>query len=403
MEVPLQWKLSVDGNNQVKSVMNDLNNAFDRGQISGSDYADSLSKMAREGNKANNIFRYQNQIYLSMHPSLNKLVRGMSAVASVGRTMQSIFNSLNILMLVNQGYSKEIATARADEAEAWRELNRAIASGDPEKIQMAQEKLNIALENTKSILNDDFMNKINNIFGFFTNAVVSGGGIAYIIKNFGKDIGKFFTADKLAPLTGFLGTISNIFANPAVGTNLAFFASQFLELIPGMKELKQGFSDWLHTWAEVDGSFIDTAMMKFFQDLPIMAKNAWDFITISTVRTWNDIIGFIETGINFVIKGFSDFVNKIIAGFNSIIKGINKIPGFSIPLIPNFQIEGIQLPRLNTGDIGNPAGSPNGNVQGPTNTYITIEGSVLSEREFTSLMDSTFKKWMKDRGFTGFQ
>ena len=202
---------------------------------------------------------------------------------------------------------------------------------------------------------------------------------------------------------GFLGTLSNIFANPAVGTNFALWASQFLDLIPGMKELRQGFSDWLHSWAEVDGSFIDTAMMKFFQDIPGVASQAWQAITIATIQHWNNLVGFIETGINGIIKGFVSFVNQIINGINKIISGINKLTGSNIARIQPFVVDQIKLGRVSLGyEVGSPAGAPNKGQIGPSNTYITVQGSVIAERQLEQIMDDKFKQWMKDRGFTGF-
>ena len=63
----------------------------------------------------------------------------------------------------------------------------------------------------------------------------------------------------------------------------------------------------------------------------------------------------------------------------------------------------IKLGRVSLGyEVGSPAGAPNKGQIGPSNTYITVQGSVIAERQLEQIMDDKFKQWMKDRGFTGF-
>lgn len=419
MQVPLEWKLSVTGNNQVKSVMSDLSNAFSRGQISGSEYADSMSKIGRESNKVNNISRYQNQIFLSMHPNINKLSRAFSTLSSVARTTLSVITSINTLMIAQNTGNAQSARIISSIAEKQRELNR---EQDPEKRQKLNEDiavLNAELKEQTDMKTTEFWNGLGIAMSVVTLTVAAvinilkqfGFTISNLIARLAPSIGGFLGGIQkalsglgvfLAPAVAFFAQLSNIFANPAMGTNVALWASQFLGLIPGVKELRQGFSDWLNTWGKLDGSFIDTAVMKFFNDLPGVASSAWQAVTIATVTQWNVLIGYIETGINNVLKGFSNFVNVFINGINSIISGINKAFKSNIPMIQPFVIQNISLPKIDT-NVGSPAGSSNVGQIGPSNTYITVQGSVITERQLMDLVDNKFKEWMKSRGFTGFQ
>ena len=392
MQVPLEWKLSVTGNNQVKSVMSDLNSAFQRGQISGSDYADSMSKIARESNKVNNISRYQNQIFLSMHPNINKLSRGFSTLASVARTAMTIFTTINTLMIAQNTTSSETARILADIAENNREIVR---TDDPERRQQLIEDNNVLNAQLKEQTGREQQQ-------FWEGIAIGIGAVVLVVDKIIKYI---------PTLLRFIPALSAL-ANPfiAIGIAVSLAGKLIADFLVGLL----GISEWRENNGKLLTDFFTISipmalgqagqfLANFFMvDLPLWAANGWLMVTNSFVTTWNILMGFIETGINLALKGFASFVNSIINGINKIISGINLAFKSNIPKIGAFSVPNISLPRI-VNDVGSPAGSPNGGQIGPTNTYITVQGSVLSEREFKSLMDDTFKKWMKDRGFTGYQ
>src|SRR3990167_3654419 len=390
MQVPLEWKLSVTGNNNVKSVMSDLNTAFTRGQISGADYSDSLAKMGREANKVNNISRYQNQIFLSMHPNINKLSRAFSTFASVGRTALSILTAYNTLLISMNTQSSALSEVTTEISENRREFNRTL---DPEKMQRLNEELAVLMARQKEIKDQEFNNTIQS----WLQPLFDVGIILGLFKNHLGSIAKIFTGGGFVAMGG-------IFSAIALG--VAFAAEALYKFLLGIEDMdkwREGNIKALVTFFTVDipnalgqaGLFLTNF---FLSDLPRWASDGWMMVSDVFVKTWNILMGFIETGINGALKGFSDFVNKIISGINKIISVINKAFKSNIPIIAPFVIQNISLPKIDN-NVNRPSGSNQG-VIGPSNTYVTVQGTVLSEREFTSLMDSTFKKWMKDRGFT---
>ena len=393
MQVPLEWKLSVTGNNQVKSVMSDLNSAFERGQISGSDYADSMSKVGREANKVNNISRYQNQIFLSMHPNINKLSRAFSTFASVGRTALSIMTAFNTLLIATNTKSSSLVEEENKLADAMRGMARSIPGS--EEWQEFNEAINVANARIKELKDQDF----NTTLQTWLQPLFDIGIILGLFKNHLGSIAKILSGGGFAVMGG-------IFT--AIALAVAFAAEEMYKFLFGVTDMDKWRAENVQKLLNFFTIDIPNAIGQagvfltnfFLNDLPNWAASGWKTVSDIFVKTWNDLMGFIEVGINFAIKAFSDFVNKIIAGFNAIIKGINKIPGFNIPLIPQFKLEGIKIPKIGDGGTG---ANPSGGTIGPSNTYITVQGSVLSEKELKSFMDSTFKQWMKDRGFTGYQ
>lgn len=392
MQVPLEWKLSVSGDNEVKTVMSDLNSAFQRGQISGSDYADSMSKIGRESNKVNNISRYQNQIFLSMHPNINKLSRGFSTLASVARTAMTIFTTINTLMIAQNTTNSETARILADIAANNREIAR---TDNPERRQQLIEDNNVLNAQLKEQKGRDQQQ-------FWEGIAIGIGAVVLVVDKIIKHI---------PTLLRFIPSLSAL-ANPFIAIGVAMsliggYIADFLVGLLGISEWRENNGKLLTEFFTVSiplalgqaGAFISNF---FLNDLPNWASQGWKAVSDIFVFTWNTLMTIIEKGINGALKGFSDFVNTIINGINSIISGINRAFKSNIPKIQPFVVQNISLPKINS-DVGSPAGSPNGGQIGPSNTYITVQGSVISEREFKSLMDNTFKQWMKDRGFTGYQ
>jgi hypothetical protein len=391
MQVPLEWKLSVSGANQVKSVMGDLRSAFDRGQISGSEYADSMSKIGREANKVNNISRYQNQVFLAMHPTINKLSRAFSTFASISRDVLSIISAINTLMIASNTRTSNMIELENQMAENRRAFAR---EKDPLKLQQLVEDYDVLLAKQKEMKNSQITEWWNSLGIAIAGLSIIPAGIINILKNFGFELPKI-TSLNFGPLTGFLATLSNVFANPAVGTNFALWASQFLDLIPGMKELKKDFGDWLRSLGTIDLRWLDSLTKGLPETIVAIKKSVSDFFL-------KVIPNLAIAGFNEIIKGFTNFANWIIGKINFLIAGINKIAGkFGVKIQPLQTISTNLIPAINT-DNTSPVQGP-GQPASAGNTYITVQGSVITERQLMGLVDDKFKEWMKSRGFTGFQ
>src|SRR3990167_4661293 len=154
VSVPLSWKLEVHGANEVKSVMNDIQRAFERGQISLDDRNHSMSQLNRTAIQSNNIGRYQNNIYLAQHPLLLKTSRALSTVTSITRTLLTVSNALNLSRIHGS-----IVTARdIEDQNQLNELTRTIlrlereGKTDTDEYRLAVEDKNVALAENKERL-----------------------------------------------------------------------------------------------------------------------------------------------------------------------------------------------------------------------------------------------------------
>ena len=141
--VPLSWKLSISGAEEVKTKLRDVNQQFERGEITTSDYAKELRALGRDARSFNSIQNLQKNIFLASHPGVLKLSKAMSTFGSIARTALTITNALNLSKIASNGINSSLLEAESELAAAMREYNEAVASGDPEKIQLAAEKVAI--------------------------------------------------------------------------------------------------------------------------------------------------------------------------------------------------------------------------------------------------------------------
>ena len=77
---------------------------------------------------------------------------------------------------------------------------------------------------------------------------------------------------------------------------------------------------------------VGSEMLLFFQRFADVWKIIWAAVSNAFIFVWNKIVSFYE-----------DSINAIISGLNAMINMINKIPGISIPLIPEIDFSGIKV------------------------------------------------------------
>lgn len=82
----------------------------------------------------------------------------------------------------------------------------------------------------------------------------------------------------------------------------------FLRFIAGIGALLSSFSSLIHTSFEV----------------------AWDFAVNATKAAWNQITGYVVSGVNSAISKLNDFAAKTESSVNSAISALNKLPDVNI-------------------------------------------------------------------------
>jgi len=417
--IPVEWILSVNGANEVKSVMNDLNSAFDRGQINADEYTNSMAKLARESNRYNSIGRYQNQIFMAMHPSINKLSRSLSTFASISRTALSFTTALNTgLLRLGQSSSG----AREIEAEISK-LRRSLAWTPEDEKQSVIEEISALEAKLKELKDQEVIGAISDVITAIAGIGITISSLFPLISKLGTRLGVLKgvgTGIGASSAVGGLGAGAAAGAGFATGsamagglTGVGIGAAVFPSIDEWLKANNEGYMKW----AEFRDNVMKPGMDKFFledipaaiggagqfltnfflNDLPNWARQGWQTVSDVFVTTWNSLMGFIEDGINGALQGFASFVNKIIDGINKIISGINRAFNSNIPTIGAFVIDKVSLPRIETGNTGVKSSPAIGT--GITNN-ITIMGSILAERELMTVVNKNTKQTYKSSGLS---
>lgn len=406
VNVPLSWELQIKGAENVKSRLQQLNQEFKNNEITVSEYSKELRRVNQDARVLTQTSTIQKNVFLAMHPAVNQLSRAMSTLSSVARTALSITNALNLATLAFNSTSVSLVEIQAELTQKQRELAEAVVKYGKDSIEVSkiQEEINVLLakqtEETKRIGDQQLQNLITlTAVGILVakQALDISTKVLPAWAAFSALMGGM--AGVGASVLAFFAGLASVFANPAMGQGLAFFVSQFLDFIPGMRELRQVFAEWLHSWAEVDGTFIDTAMAKFFaEDLPnaIAATQEWfggltesiiTFFTESLPSALGDAALYLT---NFFLSDFPGWVAAsagIISGmfanlwdavknmtFNAFEYVIDQVTSFvnkarsMLQKLIDFIVQGV---RALGGRISGTSGSS-------TNQYSGMQGSAVT-------------------------
>lgn len=140
-EVPLSWKLSISGAEDVKSKLQDIQNQFQRGGISSTEYAKGLREVNRDARTLTRQSDIQKNVFLAQYPAINQLSRGLSAFNSVASSGLSIMNSLNLMFLRQGQDTTALSQLEAERARIMRDMNKAATEGDWSKYEELKSEL----------------------------------------------------------------------------------------------------------------------------------------------------------------------------------------------------------------------------------------------------------------------
>ncbi len=127
--VPLEWTIKINGGQEVKTTLNDLNEAFKRGTINREEYNKALARGNRVAAQSLNVDRYQANITKAQFPNLMKVSRAMSTVTSISRSLLTISNALNISKIANNTQDISMMETQAELNILKRERNELEANG----------------------------------------------------------------------------------------------------------------------------------------------------------------------------------------------------------------------------------------------------------------------------------
>lgn len=145
-EVQLAWKLSISGSEEVKQKIAELNEQFNRGEISVEDYTKGLKAANSDLNALKNNSALVTRSWQAQHPQLNTLSRAMSGLSRVMHSVvlaQTAMNVANLLFNQQAGNRQQIVN---ELAAAERDYNNALTDDAKEEASRRVAALKSQLE-----------------------------------------------------------------------------------------------------------------------------------------------------------------------------------------------------------------------------------------------------------------
>ena len=435
LTVPLSWKLSVQGAGEIKNRLNELNSAFDRNEISASNYAKELRRLNTDARSLTQTTTLQKNIFLATHPTFNAMSRATSTLASASRGLLAVLNAVNLARLASQGTDSRILEARAEEARILREIAR---TADPEKLQELNEALGITRARLEELVNDKAMQGIEGILISLGSFAIIGKSALDIVSKLGPSLARIGSISigsggGLAALFGGLsaGAIAAVAAAIAAVAAAVFVWVAAVEKALGidgpfsaaLDGILENFKDILGPITKaVIGFFTITlpravgmaalALSDFFLiTVPQVAQKGFALLLTRFTEGWNFIIDVTQQASQIILDGIEAFINGFVTAINVLISAYNAAAAVlglpKIQLLKHVDLGNVELGRLKiSGQDSGGQGQPSPTGAGASGTggvtiVNNIQGSVLSERELQRLTDDSIKQTLKDSGFTG--
>lgn len=368
----LSWRLQIQGAEQVKAKLQEINSEFEQGRITSEQWSAQVNQQGRVLRGFNNNLNISKNLFLAQHPAVRNLTRAMSTFGSITRGVLAITTALNVARMQGTTLTQEETDLMLQEVDI---MNKLANTHDPELIRKYSDELVIIRERLEAIKKEkadqqftEIANSIASIglaASMATKSIVDllprlkmlntrGGKMLVGAGLIGLGAGLFATGgidaligksdkleDKLKAIGGIaamgIGTV--MFLPPGVqqfALIAVAVATATVAILVFRKEI-EGFFVWLGTvLAPVGESF-----MNFFTvDLP-----GWFALSLETLTPlWDAIKG-----------GFTGFGNIIITVINflagGIVSGLNAI-GQTIVDFVNSLISRYETMRKSLGSIG---------------------------------------------------
>lgn len=412
-------RLRHTGFEAVKARLQEVNAELKRNNLT----IDQHIKKTREQSSLTNVLinaeRNKTRAYLAQHPALNQSIRSMHALASAARTVLTVTTAFNVARLAFGGVNSELADASVKLREAKRELELAMASGDPEKIREAADAVGVLDQKVKELKDSATQDTITNFLNLGATLALIGDGT-------GKIISRIATAGKLSTIftaiKGF-GSVATSLAGPLAGVGLGIFAGESIKenFLGGKTILGQTKEDWdnfflrdgplaVHTFVQTVGSLINVSLANALSQLPIL----WHGLLTKLKDNLFKFIDKFTAGLQWLINGFVKVVNGMISAYNRVAKvvpGLPHVDPLDYIVLQKFSEEqggggksrgrgagdGLNVFSLDNFIAGKTGG---GGAQTIVNVYVT--GSVVSENDLVQVILKRLGQEQNRRGTMNF-
>lgn len=398
----LSWRLQIQGAEQVKAKLQEINSEFEQGRITSEQWSAQVNQQGRVLRGFNNNLNISKNLFLAQHPAVRNLTRAMSTFGSITRGVLAITTALNVARMQGTTLTQEETDLMLQEVDI---MNKLANTHDPELIRKYSDELVIIRERLEAIKKE----KADQQFTEIATAIASIGLAASMATKSIVDLLPHLKmlntrGGKMLVGAGLIGLGAGLFATggidaligksdkledklKAIGGIAAMGIGTVMFLPPGVQQFAliavavatatvailvfrkeiEGFFVWLGTvLAPVGESF-----MNFFTvDLPgwfalslETLTPLWDAIKGGFTGFGNIIItvinflaGGIVSGLNAIGQTIVDFVNSLISRYETMRKSLGSIGKALPPLNPltftSLKITPIPLIEAATGFEG---------------------------------------------------
>lgn len=393
MAIPLEWKASIYGAEDVKNKLAEIRTEYQNGGMGIQEYTQKSSYLTRQLRQSNQSLQMQKSVFLATHPALNKLSQAMSVYGSVSRTVLGVMNAINISSIASHQNDQQLFDAKMALMEEQNKLNRMMEAGITGPVLNEQiAKVNELKAAVKGVQDEmkrqDAQQFITNITAIGTLSAQAVTSIILMLPQ----IAKLRTS--LALLTPISWAAAGPWAIIAAG--LVAFGVAFYYANSAVSDF---FTNWsLHTggsfaWGEMISIFFSTT-------LPKVLATAW----ASVVLFFGSFGQLVGSSINTVIKALETFINAFISVINAMINAYNRIASrLKLPKLGT--IGQVSLPTVGGGTGASSGGSQAVPFAGSQfsksagGVTIIVQGSILSQRELEKITDDALKNNLKRVGF----
>jgi len=314
-EVPVTWRLSINGADQVKNALDQTTEAFERGYLTQEQMQKSFRKIATEASRAANSHRQYKNILLATNPALNAFTKGLSAAGRAARSVLTITNALNLANIAMQGTQGQVDQAMLDAEIAYKKYMDALKTGDPNLIAEAQRDLANALNEVKERSDEATRQQLQNWLTFGATAIFAASSTVNALLDLkAAYLQSAQTGGIFARAMSLIGPALPWVALALLAVFLAKLTDNVLDGLPAYDQykakLEEVFGENVATDTVAGFSFIFVEAFKRMDE----AINGTNFTFDAWILSWQDRLTILQNEWRAASNAFAEFMSFISGG-----------------------------------------------------------------------------------------
>ena len=401
MPIPLTWKASIFGAEDVKAKLAEIRTEYQNGGIGIQEYTQKQTFLTRQLRQSNQSLGMQKAVFLATHPALNKLSQAMSIYGGVSRSVLSIMNAINLASIATHQNDQQIFDLNLKKLEQEKKIRVLKDAGKEGTADYAEEVA--ALKEIKAQIKaiqdeskrQDFSNFVTSMAGIGEGAASIVTATVLVLPHIKK------IKEALMGLTTITWASAGPWGALAAAIIAVGVASYYLgNALWGDNKIGEAFAAIDLWWYTSGQPTLDSIANYFTVTIPAAIGASWVAFTdlfknlgplVKTAVT--GIIGFLQV----LINGFIAVINGFISAYNAIAKRLGRD---TIKKLSPINLSSTGGSGSGSGVETTPyTGSAFSKSAGGAMVTIIVNGSILAEREVAKIADEALKQNLKRVGF----